>query len=173
MAQQHQGDRRLIRREIHTATEVHSFDLAVDCRGMGAQPDLSELRGVRGEVIYLEAPEVNLSRPVRLMHPRYPIYIVPRPGNQYVIGASQIESEDRGPITLRSTMELLSAAYALHTGFAEARIIGTYTNCRPAFPDNLPRIMVDDGRIRINGLYRHGFLLAPVVARAAADCIEE
>ena len=160
-------------KEIHTESEIHSFDLAVDCRGMGAQPDLSELRGVRGEVIYLEAPEVNLSRPVRLMHPRYPIYIVPRPGNQYVIGASQIESEDRGPITLRSTMELLSAAYALHTGFAEARVIGTYTNCRPAFPDNLPRILVDDGRIRINGLYRHGFLLAPVVARAVADRMEE
>ncbi len=41
---------------------------------------------------------------------------------------------------------------------------------RPAFPDNVPRIVVEDGgrTIRVNGVYRHGFLLAPVLAQAVA-----
>ena len=42
---------------------------------------------------------------------------------------------------------------------------------RPAFPDNLPRIRVRDRRIHINGLYRHGFLLSPALARRAADIV--
>ena len=36
--------------------------------------------------------------------------------------------------------------------------------CARPFPDNLPRVTVDERRISVNGLYRHGFLLAPAVA---------
>ena len=35
---------------------------------------------------------------------------------------------------------------------------------RPAFPDNLPRINVNNRKITVNGLYRHGFLLASALA---------
>jgi len=141
-------------------------DWVVDCRGLGGGDP--ELRGVRGELIYLHAPEVNLSRPVRLMHPRYPIYIAPRNDSVFVVGATQIESSDRGPIRVKSALELLSAAYSLHPGFAEAEWIESSVNCRPAYPDNLPRICIDDNQImRINGLYRHGFLMGPALAEAA------
>ena len=34
---------------------------------------------VYGEVIRIHAPEVTLTRPTRLLHPRYPIYIAPNP----------------------------------------------------------------------------------------------
>ena len=43
---------------------------------------------------------------------------------------------------------------------------------RPAFPDNRPRIIVAERYIYVNGLYRHGFLLAPVLAELVADYIE-
>ena len=39
---------------------------------------------------------------------------------------------------------------------------------RPAFPDNRPRIIAAKGYIYVNGLYRHGFLLAPVLAELVA-----
>ena len=58
----------------------------------------------------------------------------------------------------------MSAAYAVHPAFAEARIVEIGTGLRPAFPDNLPRIRIDGERISVNGLYRHGFLLAPALA---------
>ena len=150
---------------ISTGAGKHHFDAVIDCRGLGAKPQWQELRGVRGELIWLQAPEVNIKRLVRLMHPRYRLYIVPRGSESlYIIGATQIESNDNGPITVRSSLELLSAAYSLHSGFAEARIIDMRTNCRPALNDNLPKIEWSDGLIRVNGLFRHGFLLAPALA---------
>ena len=136
-------------------------DVAIDCRGTGAV--LPGLRGVRGEAIRVHASEVQLSRPVRLMHPRYQLYAAPRPGGEYVIGATQIESDSERGVTVRSALELLSAAFALHAGFAEAEILELCTGLRPAFPDNLPRVEWDDGVLRVNGLYRHGFLIAPAL----------
>lgn len=137
------------------------FDWVLDCRGLGARPDWNHVRGVRGEILRVHAPEVSMSRPVRLMHPRYPLYVAPRQNHQYVIGATSIESQDFRPMTMRSAMELLSAAYTVHPGFAEASILEMAISCRPALPDNLPQIRVSDGLIRINGLYRHGFLISP------------
>ena len=151
--------------DIHYGHAVNPRDLradvVIDCRGMGA--GLEGLRGVRGEAIRVRAPEVELSRPVRLMHPRYQLYAAPRPGGEYVIGATQIESDSLQGVTVRSALELLSAAFALHAGFAEAEILELCTGLRPAFADNLPRIEWDGGVLRVNGLYRHGFLIAPAL----------
>ncbi|WP_269582493.1 glycine oxidase ThiO [Roseibium sp. Sym1] len=144
-------------------------DLAVDCTGIAAEdPDL---RPVRGEMLLLHAPEVTLSRPVRFLHPRIPVYVVPRDNHHFMVGATMIESADSGPITVRSTMELLNAAYSLHPGFAEARIIETGAGLRPAYPDNLPRIRRKGRTVSLNGFYRHGFLLAPHFAAEAAELI--
>ncbi|AHX04283.1 FAD-dependent oxidoreductase [Ehrlichia japonica] len=139
----------------------YKFDFVFDCRGIGAKNDLPNLRGVRGEVLLLYAPQVSLNRPVRMVHPRYSIYIVPRQNSQFVVGATEIESSDMSEVSVQSVLELLSAAYSVHRGFAEARIIDMSRNCRAAFFDNLPKIYVQNNLIRINGLYRHGYLLAP------------
>ena len=106
---------------------------------------------------------MNLQRPVRLLHPRYRVYIVPRPGDLVLVGASEIESEDRSPMSLRSAVELMAAAHSVVPDLAEARIIRLDTNLRPALPDNRPDIHVEPGLVRLNGLYRHGWLLAPSV----------
>ena len=144
------------------------FDLAIDVRGTGARPELP-VRGVRGEVVWLKAPGVPLNRPVRLLHPRHRVYIVPRPCDHIVIGASEIESEDRSPVSLRSAVELMAAAQSVMPELAEARIVHLETNLRPALPDNEPRIEQADGLLRINGLYRHGWLLAPALTRDALE----
>lgn len=158
---------------IITNEATHNFDWAIDCRGLGAKKQWPELRGVRGELFLLQAPDVNIKHLVRLMHPRYRLYLVPRGyDNLYVIGATQIESNDKGPMTVRSGLELLSAAYSLHTGFAEARIIEARTNCRPALNDNLPKIECTEGLIRVNGLFRHGFLLAPALGNEVVNYLQ-
>jgi glycine oxidase len=144
------------------------FDHIVDCTGASAIGQSVGLRGVRGEMLVLETPEVTLSRPVRLLHPRIPLYIVPRGDGRFMVGATMIESDDRGPISARSLMELLNAAYALHPAFGEARVVETGAGVRPAFPDNLPRFECDGATIRVNGFYRHGFLLAPAIAMDVA-----
>jgi glycine oxidase len=147
-------------------------DLVIDCRGLAARDRLPTLRGVRGERIVVRSREVELARPVRLLHPRFPLYVVPWGDGLYMIGATVIESEETGPISVRSALDLLSAAYALDPAFAEAEIVRQGAGARPAFPDNRPRIITTKGYIYVNGLYRHGFLLAPVLAELAAAYIE-
>jgi len=150
-----------------------SFDWIFDCRGAEACSYFSDLRCVRGELIYLHAPQVQIKRVIRLLHPRYPIYIIPRPNHHYLVGATEIESADDSPLSVRSALELLSAAYSVHSGFGEARILESVTALRPAFSNNLPQIHYELGLIRINGLYRHGFLIAPILAQEAIRLCEQ
>ncbi len=154
-----------------TTTGAES-DFTIDCRGLAARKNLDRLRGVRGERVVVQTREIDLHRTVRLLHPRFPLYGVPWSAGMYVLGATVIETEDVGPVTLRSALDLLGAAYALHPAFGEARIVELEAGVRPAFPDNVPRIEVRDRRIFVNGLYRHGFLLAPVLAEMVADYLE-
>ena len=147
--------------------------ILIDCRGLAARGELPELRGVRGERLLIRSREVRLKRPVRLLHPRHPLYVVPWGGGRYLVGATMIESEDTGPITVRSALELLGAVFTLHPAFGEAEIIETGAGVRPAFPDNVPRAIVRENgrRILVNGAFRHGYLLAPVLAKAVAEFI--
>jgi glycine oxidase len=152
---------------LHVASEGPlRFDLVIDVRGIGARPGLP-VRGVRGEVIWLHAPGVTLQRPVRLLHPRHRVYIVPRPGDLFVVGASEIESEDRSPVSLRSAVELMAAAQSVMPELAEARIVHMEANLRPALPDNEPHTHAEPGLLRINGLFRHGWLVAPALIQDA------
>lgn len=147
-------------------TSLHSLcsgDVLIDTRGVGARADWPGLRGVRGEVLTLECAGVSLRRPVRLMHPRYQIYVVPRPGQRFVVGATELESEDAGPATLRSVLELGSALHSLHPAFGEARVLNTAAALRPALNDHLPQIRHHAGVWQLNGLYRHGYLCAPAL----------
>lgn len=138
-------------------------DCIIDCRGLGARPQLPALRGVRGEVIALDAPAHGLGRPVRLLHPRHRVYLVPRTADQLLIGASEIESEDRSPVSLQSAVELMAAAHSVMPQLAEARIARLDRNLRPALPDHQPHLHHEPGLLRLNGLYRHGWLLAPAL----------
>lgn len=149
--------------KIVTEERSHVFDFVFDCRGIGAKSDLPGLRGVRGESILLRASNVSIENVVRVVHPRYSIYIVPRPVGIFLVGATEIESCDFSEMSVQSTLEILSAAYSLHRGFAEARIISMMTACRPAFSDNMPRIMWEGNAVRINGLYRYGYLCVPAM----------
>jgi glycine oxidase len=145
--------------------------IVIDCRGLAARDSQPSLRGVKGEMIIVETDEVELSRPVRLIHPRWPLYVIPRGDGRFMLGATSIESEDSG-VSVRSALELLGAAYAVHPAFAEARIVEFGAGLRPAFPDNRPRISIDQQRIAVNGLYRHGFLLAPALAELTLGFVE-
>jgi glycine oxidase len=147
--------------------------IVVDCRGFAARDALPDLRGVRGEMLVVRSRDLKFARPVRMLHPRIPLYIVPRGEGVFMIGATMIESEEHGRVSVRSTMELLSAAFALNPAFGEAEILEMKADVRPAFPDNLPRIVRNGNIFRVNGLYRHGFLLAPALAREVAEAVFE
>ena len=141
----------------------------VDCTGLNAKPALNDLRGVRGEMAVLQSHDFSLSRPIRLLHPRYPLYMVPRADGKLMLGATQIENESREAPHLRSLLELFSVVYAVHPALAEAQVLEIGADARPAFPDHLPRLVKTSDRLYLNGLFRHGFLLSPSLAQQAAD----
>jgi glycine oxidase len=132
---------------------------------MGARHDWWRLRGVRGEIVRLFAPEIELDHLLRLLHPRYPVYIIPRAEGRLVVRSTSIESDDPSPVSVRGALELLTSAFSVLPALAEARILEFNTQVRPALPDNAPAIRFDRQREtgHINGLYRHGFLLTPAI----------
>ena len=144
----------------------------IDCTGLNARKTLTDLRGVKGEMLILRTTEISLSRPVRVLHPRVPVYVVPRGDGLFMVGATMIESDQPTRISVRSMLELLTSAYALHPAFAAAEIVEIGTGVRPAFPDNLPRIRRCGQVLYVNGLFRHGFLVAPALARRVADVVQ-
>ena len=156
---------------LATDAAEHRFDHVFDVRGTGARPQLP-VRGVRGEIFWLQAPGLALRRPLRLLHPRHRVYIVPRAPDLVVVGASEIESEDRSPVSVRSTVELLAAAHSVLPELAEARIVHSEANLRPALPHNLPLLEWAPGLTRINGLFRHGWLIAPALVEQALQALE-
>lgn len=168
--------------KCHWNTAVSLTDITadwlIDCRGFGAKADWnrgkSQLRGIRGEVARVYAPEITLNRPTRLLHPRYPLYIAPKENHIFVIGATQIESEDQSPVSVRSGLELMSSLYAVTPAFGEARILELATNLRPTLDHHDPEIRVDTNKkiLSINGLFRHGFMIAPAVCYAAMRIFE-
>jgi glycine oxidase len=160
-----------LRLQTDAATLTDYPDWTIDCRGYSARDKLAGLRGVKGEMLVLATEELTLSRPLRLLHPRHPVYVVPRDDQRFMIGATMIENDERGRVTARSLVELANSAYAIHPAFAEAEIAEMGADVRPAFHDNLPRIERRGKTLFINGLFRHGFLLAPSLARRAADFV--
>ena len=148
-----------------------TFDAVLDCRGNGGKANLATLRSVRGEILRVHAPAVDFRHAIRLLHPRYPLYLAPR-ADHYVLGATVIESDDRSPISVRSALELLSALYSLHPGFAEARVQDMGSHCRPALPHNLPTIDRRAWGYCVNGFYRHGYLLGPAVVEDLLTLLE-
>ncbi len=148
--------------------------VVVDCRGMGARNAAAGLRGIRGEILRLHAPAVKFRHMVRLIGGAQPVYVVPRAEGRLVVGATAYESEDRSPASVGGVIGLLTAAVALMPRLAEARILEFATQVRPAFGDRQPVVGWDADRrvLRINGLYRHGFLLSPAVVEVAMAMIE-
>lgn len=159
------------------SNNLQDNDWLVDCRGYGAKQanntskNSEPLRGVRGEMLHLYNPELTLSRPIRLLHPRIPIYLVPRANQQFMLGATMIENGEKERASVRSVMELLSALYAVNPTFAQSEIVEIGVDVRPAYPDNLPKIYKQQNYIVINGMYRHGYLLAPAFTKIVNDHI--
>ena len=155
--------------EIHAPPKKETGRV-IDCRGLAARDQLPGLCGVKGEMLVIRCPDITLHRPIRLLHPRAPLYIVPRDEQGlYMLGATMIESDDRKRITARSLLEMLSVAYALHPAFGEADIVEIGVDARPAFADNRPRLIARGEKLYLNGLYRHGYLMAPILAELTSD----
>ncbi|WP_309132952.1 glycine oxidase ThiO [Brevibacterium sp.] len=144
-----------------------------DCTGISGVPDLP-LREVWGDVIRLRAPASLtplLTRTVRGLVMGRPVYVVPRPDGELVLGATSREDGRSGTLA-GGVHQLLRDAERLLPGILECEITDITTRARPGSPDDLPLIgRIDDGCVVSTGYFRHGILLAPLGARLTADLV--
>lgn len=129
-------------------------------------PDLElPLRAVKGQVLTFKLPEHTLSRPVRVYH-RYPIYLVPRDDGRVVVGATSEEFSDTD-ITAGGALDLIYSAWQVLPQIYDAPIVSHVAGLRPATIDHKPiwgRTNIDNVFV-LNGLYRHGIMASPYLAR--------
>lgn len=143
--------------------------LTVDCRGIGAARAFRDMAPVGGEMVMLSAPDVTLARPVRLIGGDVPLSIVPRGDGVFMVGSTMLEGAAEGAIKAGSMLMLLQAACVVDPRFATAEVVEVGVDTRAAFPDHLPRITREGNLIRVNGLHRSGFMIAPALATKIAD----
>jgi glycine oxidase len=147
------------------------YDWVIDCRGPGAAKSASyaeqsdnHLRTVRSEAFRVKAPKVHFTRPLHVIQPRFHIYVVPKPNNIYVIGATDSHNLKVKTVTVQSSLESLSTLNSIHQGFAEAEIMEAFSANRACYEDNRPQITQHENIITANGLSRQGWLLGPAIA---------
>jgi glycine oxidase len=131
------------------------------------------VRGVRGEILRVQSDDVP-ARTVRGWVHGTPVYLVPRPGGEVVVGATSEEHEEPPVPTVGGVARLLEAARALVPGLDRAELTEAIARDRPATADNLPLVgPTHDPRVVLAaGHFRHGVLLAPLTAELVADHLE-
>jgi glycine oxidase len=132
------------------------------------------VRPVKGQTLRLRLPgPPRLARVVRAHVKGSPVYLVPRPDGEIVIGASVEEAGfDRRP-RAGAVYELLRDAQTVLPELGEAVLAEICTGLRPGSPDNAPLVGPSGlpGLIHASGHYRNGILLTPVTADAVADLL--
>ncbi|GAA1633388.1 glycine oxidase ThiO [Brevibacterium sanguinis] len=132
------------------------------------------LRAVHGDVIRLRsdtgAPPL-LTRTIRGLVAGRPVYVVPRPDGELVLGATSREDGQAG-ILAEGVHRLLHDAERLVPGLLGCEITEITARARPGSPDDLPLLgRSDPGLVVSTGYFRHGVLLAPFGARLGADLV--
>ncbi|MDO7645550.1 MAG: FAD-dependent oxidoreductase [Reinekea forsetii] len=148
----------------------NQYDWVIDCRGAGAvkastyaETGAQALHSVRGEAIRVRTKRVHFTRPVRIIQQRFHVYVVPKPDNIFVVGTTDLGDRGTRSVTVRSSLDLLSAIYCLHPGFADAEILEVMGTHRAFYSDNQPKITQNGNIICANGLSRQGWLLGPAL----------
>jgi glycine oxidase len=159
---------------VHARPRLEDADAVVVATGSRLPaPWTGLVRGVRGEVVRLrtEDPPRHV---VRGWVGGEPVYVVPRPGGEVVVGAT-VEEHDAEPVpTAGGVLRLLRAARVLLPSLDRAAVLGCEARDRPAAADHLPLVgpTRDPRTFLAAGHFRHGVLLAPLTAQLLADAVE-
>jgi len=99
------------------------------------------------------------------------VYLVPRPDDRLIVGATVEEQGFDTTVTAGGVHELLREAYRVLPEVAEMELVEASAGLRPGTADNLPLVGPSpvDGLLWATGHYRNGILLAPLAADTIVD----
>jgi glycine oxidase len=130
---------------------------------------------VRGQMLSLSPPEGGLiAHPIRIQSRTYGYgYLVPK-ADRIVVGSTAEEMGYDSQLTAGGLMDILRRAYAAVPGIYELSIQEVWTGFRPATASRLPvvRRHPEWPLVWVNGLYRHGILMGPLMAHAAVCLLQ-
>jgi glycine oxidase len=143
----------------------------------GLHPALVGLiRPVKGEILRLAARSGSVPPPrrtVRALVESRSVYLVPRSGNELVLGATQYEAGFDTEVTVAGVRDLLADAERVMPGIGEYALVESAAGLRAGSPDNLPLIgWLEPGVLAATGHHRNGFLLAPITADAVLALLD-
>ncbi|MFT4113998.1 NAD(P)/FAD-dependent oxidoreductase [Silvibacterium sp.] len=126
----------------------------------------------KGQMIY-----ASLDHPLDCVLRSPDVYIVPRGGGYFVIGATVEDAGFDKQVHDDDIQALLARAAALWPPIGNATIVSTWAGLRPVSPDHLPILgpLDDQGKGRTWAAvahYRNGILQAPGTARLMREFIE-
>ncbi len=133
---------------------------------LGAVAQAVPVRPVKGQIVRLRARAGE--RPCERIVVTERVYVVPRAGEEVVVGATVEERGFDRRVTLGGVHELLREAYRVLPEIAELELVECSAGLRPGTPDNAPVIgaTATDGLLVAGGHHRNGILLAPISATA-------
>ncbi len=132
---------------------------------------LPPVRPVKGQILRLRVPAGRpglLGRTVRGCTRGGHVYLVPRAGDEVVVGSTVEEQGFDTRVTAGAVYELLRDAHQVVPGVTELTLAEASAGLRPGTPDNAPILGPAPlpGLVYATGHYRNGLLLAPVTADA-------
>jgi len=157
-------------RADHVVLAVGAWSGAMTWLPEHARPPV---RPVKGQVVELRGRDAEPVARHILASER--VYLVPRPDDRLVVGATVEELGFDTAVTAGGVHELLREAYRLLPDVAEMELLGATAGLRPGTPSNLPLVGPGaiDGLVLATGHFRNGILLAPLAAQAVADLVAD
>ena len=164
---------------VELAARTLRCDTAVIAAGAwsgGLHPSLaSAVRPVKGEILRLRARAGAVPPPrhtVRAVVESHPVYLVPRAGDELVLGATQYEAGFDDEVTAGGVRDLLVHAERVMPGITEYGLTECAAGLRAGSRDNLPLIgRLEPGVLVAAGHHRNGLLLAPITATAVCAMV--
>jgi glycine oxidase len=151
------------------------FAAVVLCTGVAVGQKIPfRVYPVRGEMVSLAPPFGEfLKHTVRIRNKVLgAAYVVPKAG-RILVGSTSEEKGFEQVNTAGGVMDILRKAYAAVPGLYELPLIETWAGLRPSTLNRMPVVDREgDTKVyHVNGLFRHGILLGPLLGLAAAELI--
>ena len=153
--------------------QVFTADCCVVATGVNVSllpDDCPPVYPIRGQMIALtHNAGFHLEKIIRIRSKRYGFgYVVPKE-SRIVVGST---SENQGydlSLTAGGALDNLRRAYEALPGIYELTIQETWSGLRPASDTRLPFFHQENNILYVNGLFRHGILLAPWVGQKTVE----
>jgi glycine oxidase len=161
----------------HTSVANYTTDIILFTTGVTPLPNVTapqKIIPVKGQMLSVEPPAGGLlQRTVRIRTRAWGnAYIVPK-ADRIILGSTAEEMGTDARLTAGGMLDILRKCYLAVPALYDLPVLETWTGLRPATQNRLPFIAkeADAPVYHLNGLYRHGILLAPLMGSAAAQFI--